>query len=89
MKRPKLTMCRMLVVVLLIAAYFGAWEATKREAARREIETHSVWTVWNGTYSSPAPFLVKKHFVVSPWDPRKDEYHCYKYKLWFFGLFED
>ena len=90
-------MRRMLVVVLLIAGYFGVWEATKREAKRRKenaVESllaahpHIPLETTNPEIKILAglsEYSSPAPFVIDAW------YHTgvRARNFWFFGLFED
>ena len=84
MKLPKLRMRRLLVVVLLIAAYFGAWEATKREAERRESRLVTTGRHQLDKFTSPASFIIQDRCLFYI----EDEVHVANvgYEFWLFGL---
>ena len=97
-------MRRVLVLLLLIAAYFGAWEATKREAEAREMRWENEQL--ERMRESEGPVVT---FALSSdgnpysglWFPPRWEskapfliaYHdgmgATTLSFWFFGLFED
>ena len=55
---PQFSTQSLLVFVALTAAYFGAWEATKRAAERTESEARSAKRVVDFKFSAPVPFFI-------------------------------
>ena len=58
--RPRFTVRTLAIVVTLVCAYFGAWEATKRYGTTDEHSQLSNLDPWIGDEESPLPFVVSR-----------------------------
>jgi hypothetical protein len=61
MLRPRFSLRTLAILVTLVCAYFGAWEATKRSTTQYE--------------KSPAPFIVVRTIVSFPLYPQRTGYY--------------
>jgi hypothetical protein len=78
---PRFSVRTRAIVVTLVCAYFGAWEATKKWGVPPPAQTISSSSVWPAVIvhgNSPCPFIVRKYVVQGE---GRTEYH-----FWFFGL---
>ena len=59
---PRITVRHLFVLLLVVAAYFGAWEATKRAATRGQ--------------ECPCPFVLREHVVpmAYSWEEPLEDY---------------
>jgi hypothetical protein len=86
---PRFTVRTLAIVVTLVCAYFGAWEATKRHA---ELISGISYTdggkeaeVW--FTHAPMPLIVCQDELVPPFSMRGGRYDFRKrYYLWLLGL---
>ncbi len=91
--RPRFSVRTLAIFVTLICAYFGAWEATKRYAITRKIDSLG----WEWTYvgneelqvteaNSPMPFVVRSKDIRGIDISGAGNLHLLQhYHLWLFG----
>ena len=68
--RPRFSVRTLAIVVMLVCAYFSAWEATKRYGVRK---------MWYGVATSPLPCIIR--YDLGSRDAPDDIY----YSVWLFG----
>ena len=83
--RPRFSLRTLFVLVTLVCAYFGAWEATKRYGVRSgnewPVSSPSAAFVWNER--SPVALIIERTEGVSTADAAAPTHR--RYYLWLFG----
>lgn len=86
--RPRFTVRTLFLILTLVCAYFGAWEATKKYGVPVEVH-HRVNTLADSVSlpkpdaSSPMPFVITQTWVrVTQSGPISE---AREYYVWFFG----
>src|SRR5687768_8991555 len=88
--RPCFSVRTLAIFVTLICVYFGSWEATKRKAARENLNLRLGEYTSPDKYSSPIPFLVverdpgiayRNGKVIATWTRNWAGYHVWLFRL--------